>query len=280
MEQRFGARGRALPATAVAVVVVAVTIAVAGAGPAASAAERRVSGRGQGGGRVVLRASAQGTASRAASRPPSTRPSAPPARPPAAPDPFPERRVRSLRGVSFVLDPCLTISPAGVIVPDPTVPGCGPGSGRAAPVRPSAAALAAEAVRNVDLPVPEPWIAPGEAITGLRSYLEIGGARLDTPVVDLDGVVVRLEATVTDYQVDWGDGSPVRRGVVSRGGPFPSGDVSHVYERAGTWTVRVRARWRVAWSTQGESGVIAEPLETDGAITGFRVREVQAVIGR
>jgi hypothetical protein len=57
-----------------------------------------------------------------------------------------------------------------------------------APVTLSPAAAAQQVWRDqVKLPPPEPYIAPGKAITGLRAFLEIGGPRTKTQTFNVFG---------------------------------------------------------------------------------------------
>ena len=64
---------------------------------------------------------------------------------------------------------------------------------------------------------------------------------------------MRFEATAAAYQVTtWtgGDGH-WSRGVRSSAGPWPHGNVRHVYTVAGTYTVRVFENWSGTWSVAG-----------------------------
>ncbi|MDQ3575914.1 MAG: hypothetical protein M3404_13530, partial [Actinomycetota bacterium] len=81
---------------------------------------------------------------------------------------------------------------------------------------------------QVKLPSPEPYIAPGKAITGLAAFLEIRGPRTTAQSFNVFGYALTINATATSYDVDWGDGT-WSRGLASAGGPWPDGDVRHVY---------------------------------------------------
>ena len=128
-------------------------------------------------------------------------------------------------------------------------PAC-PGS-QPTPARPSPGAAAYQVWHDqMSLPRPEPRIAPGRAITGLDAYLEIGGTRARTESFSVFGYALTISATGTSYDVDWGDGH-WSRGVRSSGGPWPHGNVRHVYTVAGTYTVRVFENWSGTWSVAG-----------------------------
>lgn len=147
-----------------------------------------------------------------------------------------------------------------------------------APTRPTpgvAAALAWE--RQVQLPEPALRIAPGWALTGKTAYLEIMGPReLDREYQAL-GYPITIAAT-SILDVDWGDGT-VERGIRRRGGPWPSGDITHVYTDLGTYTVTVTQRWTANWRVGSQQGVIADRLVTTGSLQ-LEARQVQAVRNR
>jgi hypothetical protein len=134
-----------------------------------------------------------------------------------------------------------------------------------------------------DLPAPSLWIAPGEAITGLPAYLEIGGDRERIyrfgPEEAL-GYTITIEVPST-YTVDWGDGT-VERGITSPGGPYPHGDVRHVYQLVDadnvvTVTQEWQARWTAVGNGETASGEIAAgELETSAAFP-LSVGQLQAV---
>ncbi len=130
------------------------------------------------------------------------------------------------------------------------------------------------------LPKPEPYIAPGKAITGLAAFLEIRGAPTTSQSFNVFGYALTITATVTSYDVDWGDGS-WSRGLTSPGGPWPHGDVRHVYTDMGTYTVRVVEHWSGTWSVAGGGGgEVAGTLSTEGVIPAFPVDQLQAVRNR
>jgi hypothetical protein len=145
----------------------------------------------------------------------------------------------------------------------------------AAPL-PSPEVVAAEIVRRMQLPVPDPRIEPGKMLVGLRAYLETGGRtdfrhREDTP---LGPIVVTASAVV---HVDWGDGT--RTGPHhSTGGPHPTGDITHVYQRSGRYDIVVDYRWVAEWQVGGATGTIDTGLATTDTIEGFEIEQRQAVI--
>jgi hypothetical protein len=133
---------------------------------------------------------------------------------------------------------------------------------------------------QMKLPPPEPYIAPGKAITGLRAFMEIRGPRTVTQTFNVFGYALTITATASSFDVDWGDGS-WSRGLTSSGGPWPNGDVRHVYTTQGTYTVRVFERWTGTWSLAGGGGgSVGGALSSEGRIEAFPVVQVQAVRNR
>lgn len=152
----------------------------------------------------------------------------------------------------------------------------GPGS----PVAPIAAPTPEQIARDFwavrILPAPTLHMSPDYAVTGKTVYLEIGGEqrkRFDVPNPVGPGIVIE---TTSRYVIDWGDGTTTT--TASQGGPWPHGDVTHVYTTsAATRTIRVSQQWSATWQAGGQQGAL-DTLRTDGALT-FRVTQVQAVRG-
>jgi hypothetical protein len=136
-------------------------------------------------------------------------------------------------------------------------------------------------VATVPMPIPDPHIAPGRAITGLRAFLETGiDAESVAPiVVDVLAGTVMIDPRPSEVEVDWGDGT---HPLVYEGeaGPWPDGEVVYAYVERGLVTVRVLQRWDAHWSYEGllghREGVVSG-LWSYGEITDFPVNEVQAV---
>jgi hypothetical protein len=130
---------------------------------------------------------------------------------------------------------------------------------------------------TVPLPRPVPYIAPGWAVTGRKCYLETGGAPTASFTRDTPRGQLVIDA-VGPYYVDWGDGT--KTGPYDEPGlPWPSGNVTHVYERVGAYDVVVTQRWTAEWHLNGESGRLGG-LRTEGRIDDFRAEELQAVRNR
>ncbi len=149
------------------------------------------------------------------------------------------------------------------------------------PAVPSPAAAAQMVWRDqVRLPSPEPYIAPGKGITGLAAFLEVRGPRAVTQSFNVFGYALTITAAMTSYDIDWGDGT-WSRGVTSSGGPWPNGDVRHVYTIAKNYRVRVFQNWTGTWSMAGGGGgVVDGTLQTEGRIEAFPVDQLQAVRNR
>lgn len=128
------------------------------------------------------------------------------------------------------------------------------------------------------LPSPVLETVPGFAITGKAVYLQIHGEpakafEVDNPLGD--DVAITASST---YVVDWGDGSPPRT-TTSRGGPWPSGDVTHVYTHTDpATTITVTQRWVATWAAGADGGVL-QGLTTSATLT-LAVSQLQAVRNR
>jgi hypothetical protein len=131
--------------------------------------------------------------------------------------------------------------------------------------------LAAEVRKQ--LAIPKLHIAPGIAITGKPAYLEIAdAAERDLTLADPFGgpsVVVHVKPV---FAIDWGDGTG-RDATESAGGPWPDGDVTHVYQDARATTVRVVVEWQVTF----QGGPLPGRFQTQNTLD-LPIEQVQAVI--
>ena len=153
-------------------------------------------------------------------------------------------------------------------------PRCPAESGEEAVIDPRVLAL--QGWEEVVLPKPQPYIAPGWAITGKYAYLETRGQlrhefTKGTPIGP-------LQITSTGrYFVDWGDGE--RTGPHSaEGGPWPEGQITHTYIDVGLYDVVVTEEWTANWSL-GPAGGSLSGQRTVGRIDDFRVEQIQVVVG-
>jgi hypothetical protein len=124
------------------------------------------------------------------------------------------------------------------------------------------------------LPTPTLHMSPDYAVTGKPVYLEIGGdQRLHFDVANPIGPAIAIDTT-SRYVIDWGDGTVETS--TSRGGPWPDGDLTHVYTTsADARTIRVAQHWSATWQAGAAQGTL-ESLQTAATLT-FRVTQVQAV---
>lgn len=131
---------------------------------------------------------------------------------------------------------------------------------------------------SVELPDPVIEIKPGHAITGKKAYLEVTSPRTIRTTTTAFGHAVELTVTSV-LDIDWGDGT-VERNVTRQGGPWPTGDITHVYtdtiDRA---PVHVTQRWKASWRVGSQTGVIADQLFTEATLP-LPVRQLQAVRDR
>lgn len=132
-------------------------------------------------------------------------------------------------------------------------------------------------VRHLSSPILK--TVPDDAIVGKRVYLQIGGP----PTMTFDvpnplGAAIAINAT-SRYVVDWGDGSPTTT-TTSQGGPWPHGDVTHVYDTATpAATIRVTQHWSAIWTAGPDAAGTLENLQTIGELI-IRVDQLQPVRNR
>ena len=136
--------------------------------------------------------------------------------------------------------------------------------------------IAIRAWQDIPLPAPTPHIAPGWAITGKYAYLETNGARSHTYTTDTPLGPLTLEASGR-YYVDWGDGTTDGPYTVE-GRPWPEGEITHTYIDVGRYDVVVTEEWSATWSLGGTGGELGG-MRTQGRIPGFRVEQIQVVVG-
>jgi hypothetical protein len=143
----------------------------------------------------------------------------------------------------------------------------------------AARATVVQYLHTIQLPAPVPTIPPGRALTGLAAHLDAGTDLAVTVEADLGGGHLALDATST-LAVDWGDGT-IDGPLSTTGGPWPDGDVVHVYETVGDADVTVTQTWSVTWTYDGFTGTIATldgaPIQTATTVV-LPVDQVQAVV--
>jgi hypothetical protein len=112
------------------------------------------------------------------------------------------------------------------------------------------------AFREVDFARPRLASQPqgGWALVNLDTYYAVswpgeGVAPGEVATVNLLGHTVVIRPKVVEYEYDFGDGE-VRR-TPDAGGPYPDGNVRHLYRRVGPVTVGVTARYSADFSVDG-----------------------------
>ena len=131
-------------------------------------------------------------------------------------------------------------------------------------------------LRTVQLPAPAPQIDPGRMLVGLEAFLETGSPityQLTEASTPFGPATFSFTSTIT---VDWADGT-VTGPVTSTGGPYPTGDLRHVYTRKGDYDIVVTQDWTATWAVGGEGGNVTG-LQTIGVLPAFPVEEREAVI--
>jgi hypothetical protein len=125
-------------------------------------------------------------------------------------------------------------------------------------------------------PVPE--IRPGYALAGKTAYLEAGSPTTQTfsNATPAGALVIGAAGS---FFVDWGDGSGMSGPYGDAGGPYPNGDITHVWVDAGAYTVTVYEQWTAHWSLGGQQGTLTT-LRTVGQLPNFSVRQLESVRNR
>lgn len=101
-------------------------------------------------------------------------------------------------------------------------------------------------------------------------YTEASPVDLELQVLDQP---VRIHATPKRYVWSFGDGTPARS-THSPGRPYPDLDVTHSYDRLGTFTARVQIRYQVQWDAGDGSQTIDEYITGElGPGTRISTRE-------
>lgn len=149
--------------------------------------------------------------------------------------------------------------------------------------------LARTAIERMNLHAPQIGIVPDDTagsvgIIGLPVWLWVAdpGPSVTGPITrtaSAGGTTVTATARVKRVAWDLGDGTSITCGI---GTPYsdsygtrPSPDCGHVYQKQGTYTVRVTTSWAVTWNGAGESGVINLTFSNSTQITEG---EVQVII--
>jgi hypothetical protein len=122
-----------------------------------------------------------------------------------------------------------------------------------------------------NMPVPTPKISPGWGMPGQPVFLSVGAPlrfrfSVDTPIGTLAFLVSGLA------YVNWGDGT-ISGPFNVPGGPWPAGQIQHVWDSSGLYVVRVTVDWSAQWSLDGEYGSVSG-LQTSGDVANFPVDQV------
>jgi len=120
-------------------------------------------------------------------------------------------------------------------------------------------------------------VLPGRALTGLETYFGLAiddHVEGDVSEADID---LHLEISVTGYRWDFGDGATMTGG---RGTPDSrDSEIAHVYQRTGTYSPSVTVSWEVAYTADGEAGVVPGGVATEVTAT-VQVDQIRARLTR
>ncbi len=128
---------------------------------------------------------------------------------------------------------------------------------------------------SLQMPVPQPTISAPQGICGVEHSLDLHiPARQSFHEPNTPFGPLTLEV-FGQFVVDWGDGT--KDTYTTTGAPWPRSDIDHSWTNRGIYNISVTANWRANWSYGGSSGTVSG-LTTTGAISNWRVIELQAVI--
>ena len=138
------------------------------------------------------------------------------------------------------------------------------------------------AFREVDFARPRLASQPqgGWALVNLDTYYAVswpeeGVAPGQVATVRLLGHTVAIRPKVVEYEYDFGDGR-VRR-TSDAGGPYPDGNVRHLYRRVGPVTVGVTARYSADFSVDGSGfRALDDTVRIAGPTRELQVYEARA----
>ncbi len=133
--------------------------------------------------------------------------------------------------------------------------------------------------KTIPLPVPDPTVPPGYALAGKVAYLVTGGTIDPAPYVDNTPLGALTVKATGQYLVNWGDSSqPTWAGPYDfEGLAYPNGQITHVYENSGIYSITVREDWSASWSLAGSTGIVSG-LATSATIRNFVVKQLQTIL--
>ena len=142
---------------------------------------------------------------------------------------------------------------------------------------------AAQFLEQIDLPKPEPYIQPGKLPVGFDAYLETGAPTTRTfgpKATPFGDLTLTAEAQV---YVDWDDPHDEVDGehgpYTGDPGPYPDGEITHLYQYDGLYEITVRYEWVAEWRIGNAHSGTIPGANTRGAYSapGFEVYSRQAV---
>ena len=101
---------------------------------------------------------------------------------------------------------------------------------------------------------PDPTVQPVIGVTGAPTFLDLTPP---DPVVEsfaspVTGAVVEIEFVVPAVIIDWGDHTEeITPSLYHLFGPYPDGDITHVYETKDYYTMTIEYAWQVRWRFDG-----------------------------
>jgi hypothetical protein len=136
-----------------------------------------------------------------------------------------------------------------------------------------------------------PWAKPqvstqpagNVTLVNLRTFYQVGWTPTGFEPGEVDsstlrGIPVRIRPKLVGFTYVFGDGTSFGP-TSSTGGTYPDGDVTHIYGRPGTFSVRVDTTFGADFSVDGRTwDPIPSTASVPGPVTTLTVREARAVL--
>jgi hypothetical protein len=135
-----------------------------------------------------------------------------------------------------------------------------------------------EALATFDFESPDAELQPATGVTGLDTYAVVTPPE---PVVERltspgTGALVEVEFAVATVTIDWGDGRPetVPPLIYDLFGPYPEGEITHMYETKGAYDVSIAYDWRVRWRVDAGPWEPVNDIDPTVWATSYQVDEI------
>ena len=117
------------------------------------------------------------------------------------------------------------------------------------------------------LPSPTPQFDPTFGVTGIKSYLSVNTPLLDSITTQSALGLLHAQSSGT-ITISFGDNQGNLGPTTDLGGPWPTGDITHIYHSPGCYVVTITETWTVKYNVGAENGELFG-LQTQGTIANY-----------